>query len=117
MVVAVNANTLTGKGRGCGGDGTRAGEEFDAAAEYECGVVGSRFGELGHAALESVEGERDLCVDAIGVGDQIGCGEVFRHEGGVASRGGEREMHLCGATAQQRGSFEIETGVFACECG
>jgi len=32
VIVAVNANTLTGKGWGCGGDGACAGEELDAAA-------------------------------------------------------------------------------------
>ena len=29
------------------------------------------------------------------------------------SRGGEGEVHLCGAAAEECGSFEISAGVFA----
>src|ERR1700754_595086 len=113
MIVAVNADALTGIVRRGRGDGAGAGVELDASAEDDGGVVGDGFCELGHTALESAEGEGELRVDAIGVGDEIGGREALGEEGGIVGWGGESEMHLVGAAAEECGSFEAECSVFA----
>ena len=83
MVVAMDADALAGVGGRGGGDGTGAGEELDAAAEDEGGVVGGGFSEMGHAALECGEGEGELSVDAVGVGDEVGGREALGEKAGL----------------------------------
>ena len=90
-----------------------SGEELDASAEDEGGVVGGGLGELGHAALEGVEGEGELCVDAVGVGDEVGSDEGLGEEGRVVGWRGEGEMHLGGAAAEKTSGIEGKCGVFA----
>ena len=49
----------------------------------------------------------------MGIGLQVGFGERFGLEGGVFGRGGERKMHLRGASAEKRGGFEVEPGALS----
>ena len=57
VVVAVDADALASFVRRGRCDGSGAGEELDAAAEEDGGVVRDGVRELGQAALESAEGE------------------------------------------------------------
>ncbi len=97
-----------------------ASEEIETAAEEAGGVVddaaagGVGLGKAGHAALESVECACDLGRDAVGVGAEVVGREGLGAEGGVVGGGGEGEVHLGGAAAEEGGGVEIEPGVFAC---
>ena len=113
MIVPVDANALAGVGR-CGtGDGAGPREELNAAAEDEGSVVGGRLGKMGHGALEGAKGQGELGVDAVGVGNEVGRGEGLGEEVRVVGRGGEGNMHLGGAPAEQGRGIEIKCGMFA----
>ena len=108
MVVAVDADALAGV-EGCGrGDGVSAGEEIEAAAENKGCVVGCGFVQLWDVAFEGGESGGELGVDTVGVGGEVGGGEALGGEGWVVGWGGEGEVHLGGAAAEEGGGVEVE---------
>src|ERR1039458_9078211 len=114
VVVAVDADALAGLLGGDFGDGVGAAEELDAAGENEGGGVGGEFvGEGVEGALESVEGAGDLGADAGDVGGEDFGGEGLGSKGGVTTGGGEGEVELSGAAAEQGGGVEGKAGVLA----